>query len=328
MARFVACGLLSMAMFGCGGVDVGGIPVDASGMTNNFDFGDINVGDINGLGDMINDTLTSEADEPIDGGESTERPHPADTNGDFAMTSEELLAYSLAFQGSTLPEGQDEAWVDVAITIWQTRQDGAYYDDMESSEPNNWQPLEEADGEAGDEPDGDDEVIEADEPDGDDEVIEADGDDEVIDADEPDGDDEVIDADEPDGDDEVIDADEPDGDDEVIDADEPDEGGTGYDLLVETSSLSVAPVQLSVIDPNGHTNTDWGNSGEIGWVSGTAWDGVYTVKVDVGNNWNDVSERITFSVRAYIDGELVHDGEYSAAESATWDGLTITFQEP
>jgi len=297
MVRFVAgplCLLLTV-LVGCGGVDVGGIPVDASGMTNNFDFGDINVGDINGLGDAIGDTLASgtEADvpndfaseaegNPIDVGEPIERPHPADTNGDFAVTSEELLAYSLAFQDSMLPEGQNEAWVDVAVGIWQTRQDGAYYDDMESPEPNNWRSL---DGTA---------------------------EEDAID----DGEDAI--------DDEL--------DEEAVN-DEEDEGavaemeseGAGYDLLFKASSLSVAPVQLSVADPNGHTNTDWDNSGEIGWASGTAWNGVYTVKVGVGNNWNNVSERITFSVRAYVDGELVHDGEYSAAESATWDGLTVTF---
>jgi len=286
--------LINVAMFGCGGVDVGGIPVDASGMTNNFDFGDINVGGIDGLGDAINDTLASETEiDEADADELAERPHPADTDGDFAMTSEELLAYSLAFQDSALPEGQDGAWVDAAIEIWQTRQDGAYYDDMESTEPNNWRPLE---GNEIGEPDTD--GVDAFEPDEDD-GAEAEADESVVALEDEDG-----------------------------GVDEPDDEGIGYDLLVKASSLSVAPVQLSVVDPNGHTNTDWGGDGEIGWASGTAWDGVYTVKVGVGNNWNNVSERITFSVRAYVGGELVHDGEYSAAEGATWDGLTVMFQAP
>jgi len=305
MKNLIACGLFVslFTVLGCGGVDVGGIPIDASGMTNNFDFGDINVGDINGLGDAVEDavedamldesaTESAEGEEPATEPEEETQPlpHPADSDEDFLLTSEEVLSYAADFQSGNLPEEQGQDWVDVAVDIWLANYDGAYYDDMESEFPGNWHPLSNEDEAADTEETAAETANEA--------------------------------------------ADSPETANEAADTDSEEEtaadGGAenvraaGYDLLFEASTLSVAPVRLGVMDPNGFVSTDWdGNS--VGWTTGTAWDGAYAIQVTVQDNRNGISERISFSVQAYVDGEVVLDEVYSAAEGSVWSGPVINY---
>ncbi len=163
-ARFAATAAALLFVVGCGAVDVGGIPVDVGGMNFN---GDLNIGDINlgegEFGDELLDALAGESatDDALNSESETgdeadeaveteavetdaEKPHPADTDMDFFIASDELLAYGVAFQDDELDEGQDESWLDVAVSIWQARTDGAYFDDMESIEPLNWISMDES----------------------------------------------------------------------------------------------------------------------------------------------------------------------------------------
>lgn len=196
-------------------------------------------------------------------------PHPADTNADFLLTSEEVLAYASSFQNDELPEDQGEIWLDVAVSIWQARVDGAYFDDMESPEPLNWKSMDESG------------------------VVVEDNVEVVNDA--PD------------------------------ESDSEDTDGEGYAILFKVTPLSPVSFDLTVIDPTGSRNSDYSAPVELGWVDGTAWDGFYRVQVYAGSNYNDVNEQVRFLISVYKNGTLMLEEEYSVAESSLWNDLDIAY---
>jgi len=363
-AKFVTATAL-LFIVGCGGVDVGGIPVDVGDLNFN---GDINVGDINfgggnGFEDELLDAIAEELDseesngnepEELDSEESNEpEPHPADTDGDFFIDNDELLAYGVAFQDDD--GGQGKSWLDVAVTIWQARSDGAYFDDMESDEPFNWQPVE-ANLANLPEPhpadtDGNflltsEEVLayalafqndEFDE--GQDEswldiaivIWQARSDGAYFDD---------MESDKPSNwnsvDESGVVTDDANNVDETTRIDETaetteennatgDASGKGYDILFKVTPLSPVSFDLTVVDPIEKYNSSRTPPAETGWTEGTAWDGFYRVKVYSGNNYNGVNEQVRFSISVYKDGELVLEEEHAIAESSLWDDLSVAY---
>lgn len=198
-------------------------------------------------------------------------PHPADTNADFLLAGEEVLAYALSFQNGELPEDQGESWLDVAVSIWQARADGAYFDDMESPEPLNWKSMDESGV-----------------------VVE----------------DNV----------EVVNDTPPDESEESEDTE-----GEGYAILFKVTPLSPVSFDLTVIDPTGSRNSDYSAPVELGWVDGTAWDGFYRVQVYAGSNYNNVNEQVRFLISVYKNGILILEEEYSVAEGSLWDDLDVAY---
>ncbi len=361
MKLFIAMGALFIV--GCGGVDVGGIPIDVGGLNFN---GDLNIGDIN-LGDRLGSELldaiigsTDSATEAESDADTIEaEPHPADTNGDFIIDSEEVLAYGVAFQNDELDDGQDKNWLDVAVSIWQARADGAYFDDMESDKPLNWKSIiidEDAKQQEAHPADTNGDFLLTGEEiltyasafqndelgDGQDKSwldvavsiwqARADGayfDD--MESDKPlnwksmndttvvsDGSGDVMDGDVMDGD--VMD----DGSGDVMDVDE-EPAGKGYDILFKVTPLSPVTFSLTVVDPTDKYNSNRSQQEGLGWLEGAAWDGFYRVQVSAGNNYNGVNEQVLFSISIYKDGELVLKEEHSIAESGQWDNLSIAY---
>lgn len=360
--KFAVTVVALLFVVGCGGVDVGGVPINVGDINLN---GDINFGDINLDGDAFEDELldglTKELAEESPGEETPDeetpdddvlvdkmvelspRPHPADTNGDFSISNDELLAYGVAFQNG----GQDQvkSWLDVAVSIWQARTDGAYFDDMESTEPFNWQSV------VDDEPnqpephpadiDGDflltgEEVLayassfqSGELPDGQDEswldaavdIWQARADGAYFDD---------MESVEPlnwkSMDESGVVADEVDDNEveEISDA-TTDTAGEGYDILFKVTPLSPVSFDLTVIDPTEKWNSDFNAPAELGWAEGMAWDGFYRVQVRAGSNYNGVNEQVRFSISIYKDGELVLKEEHAVAEQQVWDDLSIAY---
>lgn len=289
-------GMFIVTVAGCGGVDVGSVPVDVGGITNNF--GDINVGDVNGIGDAVEEAVAAteeaveESEEVIEEtAEPGESPHPADINVDFVLALDEVVAYAADFLDGGLPDGQTQAWVDVASGIALATYGGAYYDDMESPEPDNWKPLLD---ENPVDLDADLQEVEQQE------VEQQEAEQEV---------------------EQEVEQQEVELDDEV----EADSAAAGFDLLFKVAPLTSVPVELEVIDPNGNWNKDWNSLHELGWPEGTAWQGAYTVQVATRDNGNGVNEMVTFSLTVWVDGEVVHESEHAVAEGRTWDDLVVSY---
>lgn len=102
------------------------------------------------------------------------------------------------------------------------------------------------------------------------------------------------------------------------DDDEVDEFFSAYDLHFEAVPHSGVPLFLTVIDPNGYRNYAPQNE-PVAWPLGTAWEGLYTINVRAGHNYNNANERASFTVRVYMDGVLAVEIDDFVQEGSDWE---------
>lgn len=93
-----------------------------------------------GSGGSFSGTYTSDLLSQTVAGDTVppSRSHPADTNGDFRITTGEADAYSTLWLNSLLPPEQGSAWILRANAISLATGDGRYYDDGVTAAPSNW----------------------------------------------------------------------------------------------------------------------------------------------------------------------------------------------